>query len=295
MKHLGLLLACSLTALGLGAQAQCLKGDCQNGQGTFDFGYATYTGQFKNGKPEGQGTMDYGGGESFRGAFVNGQEHGAGTFTKNGQQTAVYYKSGQRQSTAPPVAVGGNIRVEGCQSGDCYNGRGVQLQASGARYEGQFRNGQAEGQGTVTFPSGQHFSGTFAYGHPHEGTFTYADGIKYVGTYDDAGRELNGYYVNHNGTRVETRSGRVVMPPAPKVWVQTQEKCSACEGKGSVAQVGKPHSYTIGGTYTTDGYNNRRWIQEPQTYTSKGLTTYWPCSKCGGKGSVAGQKLQELK
>jgi len=277
------------------AEAQCLKGDCQNGQGTYDFGYATYTGQFKNGKPEGEGTMDYGGGESYRGRFENGQEHGAGTYTKNGQQTAVYYQWGQRQSSTPPVAVGGNIRLDGCQSGNCYNGQGVQVQASGARYEGQFREGIPEGRGKVTFPSGQSFEGSFANGKPREGTFTFNSGIRYVGTYDDDGHELNGYYENHNGTRVESRGGKVIMPLPPKVWVQTQEQCAACQGKGTVAQAGATYSYTIGGTYTTDGYNNRRWITEPQTYSRKGMTTYWPCGKCGGKGTVAGQKLQELK
>jgi len=293
VKRLFLLL--STCWLITGASAQCLKGDCQNGQGTYDFGYATYTGQFKNGKPEGQGTMDYGAGESYTGAFVAGQEHGSGTYTKKGHTSAVYYVRGQRQSSAPPVAVGGNIRLDGCQSGDCLNGHGVQVAADGTRYEGTFRDGRPHGAGAVRFPSGQSFRGTFANGRPAEGTFSFLDGIRYVGTFDAEGRELNGHYISGNGFKVENKNGRVVPPPAPKVWVATQDQCPACQGKGIMAQPGQKTSYTVGGTYTTDGYNNRRWIQEPQTYTSTGRTTYWPCTKCGGKGTVAGQVLKELK
>ena len=34
----------------INAQAECIKGDCQNGQGTFDDGVKIYVGEFKDGK-----------------------------------------------------------------------------------------------------------------------------------------------------------------------------------------------------------------------------------------------------
>ena len=66
------------------SSAQCISGDCKNGWGKMDMGYATYEGQFKNGKPDGSGTMDYGEGNKYQGEWKNGVEHGRGLlFEKN--------------------------------------------------------------------------------------------------------------------------------------------------------------------------------------------------------------------
>ena len=71
-----------LFLVSLSGFAQCLSGDCQNGFGKFNFGFAIYEGNFVSGKPNGQGTMDYGGGEKFVGNFKDGQEDGAGKLYK---------------------------------------------------------------------------------------------------------------------------------------------------------------------------------------------------------------------
>jgi hypothetical protein len=69
--------------------AQCLSGNCENGNGRFDFGWCTYEGSFKNGKPEGQGVMRYSD-YTYTGEFRNGVEDGNGAILrKNCGETGV--------------------------------------------------------------------------------------------------------------------------------------------------------------------------------------------------------------
>ena len=52
---LGLLLSCTTSIL----PESCIKGDCKNGYGTFVLTDLEYTGEFKNGKKNGHGTLTY--------------------------------------------------------------------------------------------------------------------------------------------------------------------------------------------------------------------------------------------
>ena len=59
------------------AGAQCKSGDCTTGKGVYDFGWCVYNGEFKNGKPDGHGTMKYDD-YTYTGPFSNGVEDGQG-------------------------------------------------------------------------------------------------------------------------------------------------------------------------------------------------------------------------
>lgn len=48
------------------------------GNATYTFSFGTYTGYFKNGKPHGEGQLDYGSGSWYKGSFVDGELHGNG-------------------------------------------------------------------------------------------------------------------------------------------------------------------------------------------------------------------------
>lgn len=75
----------------------------QNGRGTVDLGYGTYTGDLKNGKPHGYGTITYKKeqkivpskdfvaqpGDTFEGEFRDGRISGLGYWNHNGNKTAV--------------------------------------------------------------------------------------------------------------------------------------------------------------------------------------------------------------
>ena len=61
---------------------ECREGNCQNGQGTFNFSNdQEYTGEWKNGKRHGQGTYTFSNGQKYVGEWKNGKKHGQGTYT----------------------------------------------------------------------------------------------------------------------------------------------------------------------------------------------------------------------
>ncbi|MEY4934615.1 MAG: hypothetical protein RIS64_974 [Bacteroidota bacterium] len=67
-------------------RAQCLNGDCVNGIGTYHSikqGWK-YTGQFKNGQPNGHGKMIFKHGRYYEGAFLQGKLHGKGAMYFDG-------------------------------------------------------------------------------------------------------------------------------------------------------------------------------------------------------------------
>lgn len=67
------------------ALCECIKGDCLDGQGTMTYpghgNFKQYTGQFKSGKREGQGTMIGAIGDTYTGDWKNDRPDGKGTLT----------------------------------------------------------------------------------------------------------------------------------------------------------------------------------------------------------------------
>ena len=62
--------------------ANCIKGNCENGQGTFAWSDGKkYVGEFKEGKRNGQGTFTWPSGSKYVGEFKNGKLHGKGILT----------------------------------------------------------------------------------------------------------------------------------------------------------------------------------------------------------------------
>jgi hypothetical protein len=78
MKELQIILI--LIGQSVFLRAQCLSGDCVNGNGTYQSvkrGWK-YIGQFRNGKPDGKGKMTFKDGRYYKGEFLNGKFHGQG-------------------------------------------------------------------------------------------------------------------------------------------------------------------------------------------------------------------------
>ena len=66
------------------------------------------------------------------------------------------------------------------------HGQGYKTMTGIGVYEGSFKNGQFQGDGSLDFESGSRYVGTFVRGQAQgEGIFLYANGDKYVSAYED--------------------------------------------------------------------------------------------------------------
>jgi len=121
--------------LSSNAYAECVQGNCKNGQGTYAFANGDqYVGEFKEGKYYGQGTYSSANGDQYVGEFKNDQRHGQGTYTRsNGDQYVGEFKNDQKRG----------------------NGQGTYTRSNGDQYVGEFKNDQRHGQGTYTSANGK--------------------------------------------------------------------------------------------------------------------------------------------
>ena len=75
----------------------CIKGDCENGQGTFTLPDGSkYVGGWKDHKFDGQGTLTYSDGSKHVGKWKDHRKHGQGTFTSSdGSKYVGGWKNGE--------------------------------------------------------------------------------------------------------------------------------------------------------------------------------------------------------
>ena len=129
---------------------------------------STYSGEYKNGLPNGEGTCCIAKGDKYTGTFLKGLPHGKGTYTwPNGDKYDGDWKAGNM------------------------HGKGTYTWPNGHKYEGDFVEGKLQGKGTYTWPNGDKYDGDWKEGKFHgKGTYTYAKD-------DKEGRAtFTGYYVN---------------------------------------------------------------------------------------------------
>ena len=130
MKKLSLYIFLILMWCNVGF-AECIKGDCINGYGTYTFESGVkYVGEFKNGIWNGQGTFTFADGK-YVGEFKNGELHGQGTLTyTDGSKYVGEWKDNKK------------------------HGQGTYTGTDGGNYVGGFKNGRKYGQGTLTYANG---------------------------------------------------------------------------------------------------------------------------------------------
>jgi hypothetical protein len=97
-----------------------------------------------------------------------------------------------------------------CVTGDCRNGKGTYIYPSGAKYTGEFRNGEINGVGVCYYTNGSKYSGEWKERFPDgKGTKTYSDGTKRTGLWkkgrpvDEIGNVLEEYIVQKKEERVD--------------------------------------------------------------------------------------------
>lgn len=146
----------SVTFLSLGvfftisnARAECVIGDCENGQGTYIWANGEqYAGEWKNGKPDGKGSFFWPEGDSYVGEWNNEKDDDTGSyFCPTG--STLYFLD----------ATNNVVDGHGCLLGDCEDGYGIYVWVSGAKYVGLFEGGEKNGLGAYSFPNGKKIEG----------------------------------------------------------------------------------------------------------------------------------------
>ncbi|MDX1685931.1 MAG: caspase family protein [Saprospiraceae bacterium] len=124
------------------ADAQCLKGDCENGQGTYRFkDGSTFEGEFVNGKIGQNGILYFANGDKYLGEWKDQKRHGQGKMIF---ATGDIYR--------------GNF-VE-----NRFSGYGEITYIEGDVYKGQWEHNLPNGQGTMYYADGTVESGYFVDG-----------------------------------------------------------------------------------------------------------------------------------
>jgi len=154
-----------------------------------------YEGQFKNNKRHGQGNMIYNDKSVYEGFWENDERHGSGKITYAG----IYDSNGDRlygwlkRSTF----------YEGEWINDKISGHGKVFYKNGTIFNGKFdtmRSSIAKGQGTMNYPDGSSYTGSFRLKTRHgKGTMNYVSGDVYTGLWKNNRRHGQGKMAYENG------------------------------------------------------------------------------------------------
>ena len=116
-------------------------------------------------------------------------------------ETGVVWCKLAKQETSPKFVQGIYIlsdgsKYEGEFKDGILNGQGTKTWPNGQKYVGEFRNGKFNGQGTLTSPDGSKYEGEFKDGLPNgQGTLTIPNGKKYVGEWKEGKKHGQGTFI----------------------------------------------------------------------------------------------------
>lgn len=140
----------------LGAEAQRTTGKLKDQKDVWGTAF-TYTGEIKNGKPDGFGVGVYSNGYTVKyvGQFVNGVMSGKGTMIySNGAFLTGDWKDGKMNGKGANVNKEGTFYVGGMKDG-VRNGKGWLVLSSNAFYLGEFKNDTYDGMGIYGWGDGR--------------------------------------------------------------------------------------------------------------------------------------------
>lgn len=222
-----------------------------------------YTGSWRNGLPEGDGSLKLPGGSMFLGEFQQGLPNGTGVLQKSdGSFYQGEWRQGQRDGLGIMEYPNGN-RYEGEWKAGKRQGSGVLIFPSGTRFEGFWKDDARHGRGELKHKTGEYYIGDYARDVPHGyGTVVESDGTTYAGTFSRGKRHGVGDCTDAGG-RTETC---------------VYEKGLRVEGAAVVARA----------TALKARY-------EPQFEFTEGLSLLWENNFSKGKGLITEQKITFTK
>ncbi len=201
----------------------CLNGDCDNGYGMkYYSGNDRYFGYFKDGKRDGYGAYYWDDGTHWSGQFVQNLLTGYGTyFFISGEKYVGFMENSIRNGwginydpytgikkigfwekntlVTPKSSLQKDGNTTGCISGDCKNGYGKYVYNNGY-YEGNFKNGFRNGQGSYFFDIGDYYTGNFKDNKFNgKGIYYYTNGERYNGEWKEQRLHGKGELVQFDG------------------------------------------------------------------------------------------------
>lgn len=193
----------------------CVRGNCTDGWGKYEYDNGHYDGFWKNGQKNGYGLYKWPGTGKYIGNWVNDQMSGYGVYIADNNDNIIgNYEYGELNGLGLTVSGDdweqgvfangslitsydffSNDETSGCTAGDCQNKYGRFKWSNGDSFTGFFNNGNML-MGTYTFASGDKYSGMFNSNNQFHGTgrFFFKSGAYYGGEWNNGKYSGLGYY-----------------------------------------------------------------------------------------------------
>ena len=184
-----------------------------------------YEGEFVDGTISGHGEMSYANGDTYIGEYASSKRNGEGTYTWAfgdtyiGDWTNDKMNGNGKYTFASGVVLSGVFKSNEFLSGEYFSDNFVFLidqerpasvtfeLENGLKYSGGFGDGNINGSGEMTYPSGDIYTGDFVDGIRHgEGTYTWTNGAQYAGAWQDDKMHGTGVYLyasNSDGYKLD--------------------------------------------------------------------------------------------
>ncbi|MBR9921882.1 MAG: peptidase C14 caspase catalytic subunit p20 [Bacteroidetes bacterium] len=180
-----------LLLLSVSLQANCKKGNCLNGYGTYVYGNgAEYIGNFKDGNPHGKGILYFANGNKYIGHWESSQRHGKGRMVfSEGHEYLGQFLFNKMNGHGVMTYANGDI-YDGNWKNDRPNGVGKYKFSNGERYEGDFVDGRFHGHGIMYYIDGGRYDGQWANNKKHgAGVLFASDGKTWEGEWANGNRQ----------------------------------------------------------------------------------------------------------
>lgn len=147
-----------------------------------------YTGALHGGLKVGNGSQfQLSSMRTYTGEWKEGMMHGSGSITS---ETMDYVYDGQLYKDmkhGEGQLIEGKVKYSGQFKFDKYDGNGVLCDSNGNIFDGEWREGQRNGMGNVTYSDGSTYLGEFRNNvmHGNNCQYKYSDGRIYIGNFED--------------------------------------------------------------------------------------------------------------
>lgn len=217
-----------------------------------------YTGEVKDGLPNGQGKYIFANGDVYEGWLKDDERNGQGKYIfANGAVYEGEWKDGEANGQGTMKYASGAV-YEGEWKDDKHNGQGKYTFANGDVYEGEWKDNKRIGQGKFTFASGSVYEGEWRDDKRNgQGKYTFASGEVYEGEFKDGEKNGQGKYIFDDGAVYEgewkddERSGQGIMKYSDGNVYEGEWKDGRCSGQGTM-------KYADGGVYEGEFKSDRR-------------------------------------